>query len=267
MRRGGRILIVLGIVLGLITFAAALVIIPQLSTSSPVAKTTKVVVAQQNIPARAPIPRAALTVVDWPEDEVPAGAFTDPDQASQDKLSRSQIAIGQVVVESIVIDKKNEEKRKGTGSDASFIVPAGKYAVAYPLSALSGVASALRDGDTVDLLVTYPILPAPGQAQSGATGKQITQITLQDVEILHVGSWSAPSSGDGATPKDAGMVTFLVSPQDSLVLKFLRETAGEVQFALRAAGDHQIFKTEPVIIDYIDQRFNFTGALVGRSSR
>jgi hypothetical protein len=33
---------------------------------------------------------------------------------------------------------------------------------------------------------------------------------------------------------------------------------------LRAAGDHQQYKTEPVIIDYIDQRFNFTGTLTGK---
>ncbi len=267
MRRGGRILIVLGVVLGLITFASALVIVPQLSAAGPVTKTTKVVVAQQNIPERSPIPRAALTVVDWPEDDVPAGAYTDPDLASKDKLSKTPIAIGQVVVDSMVIDKKNEEKRLGTGSDASFIVPPGKYAVAFPLSQLSGVASALKDGDTVDLLVSYPIVPAPGQTQLGTTSRQITQLTMQDVQVLRVGPWNQPAAGDSEQPKDAAIVTFLVNPQDALVLKFLRETAAEVQLALRAAGDHQVYKTEAVVMDYVDQRFNFGGALIGRSSR
>ena len=74
MRRAGRILIVLGVILGLMTFVAVLLIVPQLSNSSggPVVKSARVVVAQQNIPARVPIPRAALTVVEWPEDQVPS---------------------------------------------------------------------------------------------------------------------------------------------------------------------------------------------------
>ncbi len=268
MRRVGRILIVLGVALGLITFLAAMIILPQLSSSGgPVVKTTKVVVAQQNIASRAPVPRAALTVVEWPDDEVPAGAFTDPDLASKDKLSKTNIAIGQVVLSSMVIEKKNEEKRKGIGSDASYIVPAGKVAVAFPLSMLSGVASALKDGDTVDLLVSYELVPAPGQAQTGVTRRQITQLTMQDVEILRVGPWNQPAAADGAPSKDANVLTLLVNPQDALVLKFLRETSADVQFALRAAGDHQVYKTDAVIIEYVDQRFNFTGSLVGRPSR
>ena len=53
MRRAGRILIVLGVILGLMTFVAVLLIVPQLSNSSggPVVKSARVVVAQQNIPA------------------------------------------------------------------------------------------------------------------------------------------------------------------------------------------------------------------------
>ena len=269
MRRAGRILIVLGVILGLMTFVAVLLIVPQLSNSSggPVVKSVRVVVAQQNIPARVPIPRAALTVVEWPEDQVPSGAFTDPDQASSGKLSKTPIVIGQVVVQSMVIDKKNEESRKGLGSNASYIVPAGKVAVAFPINMMTGVAAALRDGDTVDLLVSYDIVLPGNQPQGGVTRRQVTQLTMQDVEVLRVGAWSQPASADSATPPESSVVTFIVNPQDALVLKFLRETTAEVQFALRAAGDHQVFKTEPVIVEYVDQRFGFGGSLLGRPQR
>jgi hypothetical protein len=62
-------------------------------------------------------------------------------------------------------------------------------------------------------------------------------------------------------------LTFLVNRQDALVLKFLRETSAEVQMALRAAGDHEIVKTEPVIIDYVDGRFGFNGMLLGKPTK
>ena len=50
-------------------------------------------------------------------------------------------------------------------------------------------------------------------------------------------------------------------------MKFLRETTSEVQMVLRAAGDHEIVKTEPVIIDYVDGRFGFTGMLNGKLTK
>ena len=112
---------------------------------------------------------------------------------------------------------------------------------------MTGVAAALRDGDTVDLLVSYDIVLPGNQPQGGVTRRQVTQLTMQDVEVLRVGAWSQPASADSATPPESSVVTFIVNPQDALVLKFLRETTAEVQFALRAAGDHQVFKTEPVI--------------------
>ena len=63
---------------------------------------------------------------------------------------------------------------------------------------------------------------------------------------------------------DAANLTFLVTRQDAFVLKFLRETAPEVQLALRAAGDHEIVSTEPVINEYVDGRFKFNGLLIGK---
>ncbi len=272
MRRGGRILIVLGLVLGLITAAAAWFLLATSSSpvsgSGPAVRTVKVVVAQQNLAARAPIPQAALTAVDWPEDKVPEGAITDPAQATTNKLTKAPISIGQVIVQGMLIDKKFEETRKGIGSDASYIVPAGKVAVAFPISQLTGVAAALKEGDTVDFLVSYdlvPTTPPAGQQQSGGvTRRQVTQIALQDVEVFRVGPWNLPTTGSDSANRDTPVITFLVNPQDALVAKFLRETTAEVQLALRAAGDHQVFKTEPVIIEYIDQRFNFTGTLTGR---
>ncbi len=265
MQRGGRILIVLGVLLGVISFAAAFIVLSSKPTegATPQIKTVKVVIAQQNIPLHTPIPASALTVYDWPEDvQLPRGTFTDTTIVAG-RLSKTDIAIGQVVDSDMVVDKKVEETRKGLGSDASLIVPAGQVAVAFPVNQISSVSSAIKDGDRVDLMVSYNIAQVPGANQPVATVRQVTQLALQDVEILRVGSWTTAAAANDAAPQAAGDITFLVNRQDALVLKFLRETSTEVQLALRAAGDHEIVKTEPVIVDYIDTRFGFNGMLTG----
>ena len=99
-------------------------------------------------------------------------------------------------------------------------------------------------------------------ATAGPTIKRVTQTALQDVEILRVGSWNTNAEA-GSAGNPAAMLTLLVTPQDALVLKFLRETASNVQFALRPAGNHRVVKTQPVVIEYVDQRFNFGGTLTG----
>jgi len=265
MRRGGQILIVLGLVLGLITGGVIWFLLAQGSGGggTPITRTTRVVIAQQSIVQFGTIPAAAVTMYEWPDDiAIPPGALTDISQASG-KIARTRISIGQIIVRDMVADKKEEETRKGLGSDASLIVPKGKVAVAFPISQISGVGASLKDGDFVDLIVSYDLVPPTGQAQSGFTRRQITQLTLQDAEILRVGQWSSAATADNSAGS-ASDVIFLVNRQDALVLKFLRETSTEVQLALRAAGDHEVVQTEPVIVEYIDQRFNFTGSLVGR---
>ena len=218
----------------------------------------------------APIPVGAMLLVDWPDDvALPRDALGSIISVTN-KLSASPIEIGQVMVASMIIDKAADENLKGLGSDAALIVPKGKVAVAFPLNALSGVSAALREGDRVDLLVTYDLAGGPAQtgptgaASGGVTKRQVTQVALQDVEILRVGPWSSGTAAQD-TSREAANLTFLVTRQDALVLKFLRETATEVQLALRAAGDHEIVNTEPVINDYIDSRFKFNGILLGKA--
>jgi len=264
MRRGGRILILLGIILGGITAVAAFFVLTTRTSAAPaVTSTHQVVVAQQNIPMHALIPAGAMLLVDWPDDvALPRGAFGNMISVTN-KLSATPIEIGQVMVASMIIDKTAEENRKGLGSDAALIVPKGKVAVAFPINQISGVSAALREGDNVDLLVSYDLLAGPGQV-TGASKKQFTQVALQDVEILRMGPWTAGTAA-ADNSREAGNLTFLVTRQDALVLKFLRETASEVQLALRAAGDHEIVSTEPVINEYVDTRFKFNGLLTGKA--
>ncbi len=265
MRRGGRILILLGIVLGIITAAGTFYSLNNVQTTTQQIPTRSIVIAQQNIGDRTEIPPEAVGKADWPEAFIPAGAYTSPEQLIG-KLALQPIYQGQIILPQMVVDKNQV---KETRSNASFVVPDGKVAVAFPLSSLSGVAGAIQNGDTVDILLTLtpaagtkPITATTAAQSPGGEGQAVSQLMLQDVLILNIGSWpsGAPTTDqrqqNQAAAANASIVTFALNRQDALALKSAREQ-GEIELVLRRAGDHAPVSTEPVNLQYLNKRFNF----------
>jgi Flp pilus assembly protein CpaB len=99
-------------------------------------------------------------------------------------------------------------------------------------------------------------------ATTGTEGLPITQLMLQDVLVLQVGTW-ATGTDKNAAP--GSVVTFVLDRQDALTLKSAREQ-GQIDLALRKAGDHKPVTTEPVSLQYLNKRFNFNlqPAVTGR---
>ncbi len=253
MRRGGRVLVLLGILLGVLTAGGVYFVLLTAQPQTPQVKTISVVVAQQNIAMRAEILPEALGKADWPEPYVPPGAFEKTADVTG-KVALEPIYQGQIILPPMLLDKT---KVKETRSNASYVVPEGKVAVAYPLNPLVGVAGALQTGDMVDLIMTL----SPGKVMTGTqtitiNEGSVTQFFLQDVLILNLGPWPGPAGADKNAPPAASILTFAVTPQDALALKAAREQ-GTIEFVLRRAGDHQPFRTEPVSLAYLIKRFNF----------
>ncbi len=260
MRRGGRILVLLGLVLGVLTAGGVFLLLgtsPQQTTQVP---TRFVVIAVQNIPARTEISPDAVGKVEWPEATIPPGAFERIEDVTG-RLTLEPIFQGQLVLPAMTIDKS---RVKETRSNASFLVPDGKVAIAFPITTLSGIAGALQPGDTVNIMLTLnPPQPVPTSrsttaAPIGIEGQPSTQLMLQDVLVLQVGVWpagGAQAQGGGAQPA-ATVITFVLDPQDALALKAAREL-GIIELALRRAGDHKTFTTEPAGLEYLNRRFNF----------
>ena len=264
MRRGGRILILLGIVLGILTEAGTFyTLTSNQQGSTQQVSTRSIVIAQQNIGERTEIAPEAVGKADWPEAFIPAGAFTSLDQVSG-KLAIQTIYQGQIILPQMLIDKT---KVKETRSNASFVVPDGKVAVAFPLDTLSGVAGAIQNGDTVDILLTLtpasgtrPITATTAAQSPGGEGQAVSQLMLQDVLILNIGNWptaaASTSTQETRNVPPSSIVTFALDRQDALALKSAREQ-GQVELVLRRAGDHGKITTEPVNLQYLNKRFNF----------
>jgi len=256
MRRGGRILTVLGLLLGLLTATVTFVTLSQTPTTQQAVPTKDVVVATQNIGTRTEITIDMVDTVKFPEEAIPAGAF-ESRQAVVGKVALYPIYPGQPILPPMIINKPAPIITP-TGSIASFIVPEGKVAMAFEISTVSSVAGAIQPGDTIDILVTLqpaglpPVTPRSGTATTGTEGLPVTQLTLQDVQVLHVGAWAIQDRNAPAS----GILTLALDRQDALVLKSAREQ-GQIDLVLRRVGDRKTYDLEPVTLQYLNRRFKF----------
>jgi len=165
MRRG-RVLILLALII-ILGVAAAYLLIGRPSEEPEPMPTPEegyipsdmvlVVVAAQNIARGSEIPRDAIVLQQMPADLVVETWIAGTDEVGLiDRVSehRARIDIdrGIPVTTAMITEKAGD--LLGIGSDASIAIEPGYTAIAIPMSRLSGIAYALRDGDTVDLLIT-----------------------------------------------------------------------------------------------------------------
>jgi Flp pilus assembly protein CpaB len=117
-----------------------------------------VVIAGQDISRGAVIPEeGGVVITQMPADLVVETMFNGPEEEGLKsrvvgRRARMDIARGVPITEAMLTDKAGDVL--GIGSDASLAIEPGYTAIAIPISRLSSVAYALRDGDSVDVLVT-----------------------------------------------------------------------------------------------------------------
>lgn len=265
MRRGGRILVILGLFLGLLTALGTFAVLTQNTAQTQKIDVVQVVIATQNIGGRTEIQAGQISIQEWPANAVPqGGVFTSVDQVAG-QIALYPIAPGQLILPSMIISK---EGAKQTKTLASILVPENKILVTYGVSVQGGVAGAIQPGDYVDMLltlaptlpptITVPTTPARPTALTGLEGLPVTQMFLQNVLVMHIGNW--PSGAVKEEAGGTGLVTFALDHQDALALKSASEQAGgdgSIWLVLRRVGDTKIVTAEGVNLQYLNKRFNF----------
>jgi Flp pilus assembly protein CpaB len=266
------LILLLGIVLAVATFLGILVLMRggEKTETTKTVPMVKVVVASANIPARGKIPSESLTLKDMQMDLMPPLAVTDVFSATG-RIALTDIYAGQVILSSMI-----------SGKDASLIpamaVPQGMVALAVPVNEIAAVAEALREGDRVDVIVSLNVLEWDAQGNESKP-EYSAQFTVQNVEVLHVGSWAevlpatetqassggmlGGGGGSAANVKLVNAVVVSVEPQDALVLKYAIDKAeaegrDALIFVLRAVDSDEKYVTEPVNQDYMVKRFKFS---------
>lgn len=322
----GRLLIILGIILGLATVGAVAFLflggggVPLVVEDTPTPTpglveggggipTTQVIVALQPIGRGSEFVAGSIGRRDWPANNVPPDIIAD-EAETIGKVAKTDIVQGQVIVRSMLVDVF------GAG-EASFQIPAGRVAIAYPINRQKSVSYAIQPGDYADILVTAffvdvdeefqttlpnklsflipdldpttgestgrftlsePIdegrfvvasgdIPAIVFAREVQVPRRVAQLTVQAAKVIKVGPWIEPppppppaegeQQGPPPTPPLPDVVTLAVTPQDALVLLWLRQSSIYSEMALRAAGEENAdHLTEAVTLQYMLTRFN-----------
>lgn len=170
MRRGRLVLFLLALIL-LVGAVAGYLVLSGTGTEAPpegdpeaeMVRDAEVVIAAQEIPRGAPIQPDALLTSTIPSDMVVESMVQELGEVVG-RRARMDIARGVIMTREMVTDSAGD--LLGTGSDASLAIPAGYTAISIPMTRLSGVAYALRDGDSVDVLITMLVSEIDREFQS-----------------------------------------------------------------------------------------------------
>lgn len=260
MRRGGRVLVILGMVLALIAGGGVYVVLANAQPQAEPVKTTKIVMSVQNITERSEVAPEQVAQVDWPVTiPTPIGAFDKPANAVG-KFAKVPIYSGQPLVGDMLIDKA---ELKDTHSNASLLLEKGTVAIALPVTINTEVADAIQAGDRVDILATFTAQAAAAVNQSPGVPLITTHHLMQNVLILQVGPWPNPNTksqeGSGTS-----VITFQLDEQDAQVLKYSQENSNGLTLVLRPANETELANPEPVTLEYINKRFGYRLPIAGQ---
>jgi pilus assembly protein CpaB len=223
--RNKRFLIVLAgaLVFGLL---AAVSVTRYLSSAQAYTKNlSRVTVAKVAIPLGTRIIPEQLTVVQFPKESTPDGAFDSPEKLA-----------GRVAVVNIAPREPVTEARlapEGTSGGLSAVIPEGYRAMTVKVNDVVGISGFIMPGTLVDVVVV--ITPDTGNRQD-----PISKIVLQSIKVLANGqNIDKPESEREANSVKA--VTLLVTPEQAEKLA-LAASEGKLQLVMRNSidqGDEQ----------------------------
>jgi pilus assembly protein CpaB len=228
---------------------------------------------QMVVVATSPIAAGSIVRVDWvalqPQDDIPSGAMMSVDEVVNHKAV-NDIAANEVV---LAEDIELEDMLPSVGLG----IPEDKIAVALPADDILSGWGAVVPGDHVDVLFTVDVILEtamyPEEVVRVEEGEvlqrlerdqsldEVSVLTLQNLEVLQIIEEPQVSVEEGQAGEDQPAsiprraLVLAINPQDAVILKYLRDTAGIIDIALRSPENGTLFSTEPVNINYLVLRY------------
>jgi len=225
-----------------------------------------VVVARQPIAVNSTI--RVDNVVSEERSITPSGAAVQ----IQDVLGR--VTLRDIAQGEVILMQDLTSEISGT-RNLPFLLGDDKIAVALPTNDILGNWGAVAPGDHVDVLFTLDVLletPLPfeirAMEEEGTTLQvverdqsldKVSVLSLQNLEVLQVIEEPVPSQQQQQQQQQAPLpqraLILKIDPQDAMVLKYLIDSTGKIDLALRSPTNNTLFNVEPVNINYLMLRY------------
>ena len=256
---------ILALLAGVVAIAALRFFADRVDPEIPVA-------SQMVVVANSPIAAGSIIRVDWvaltERDQIPSGAIVNPD----DVIGRK--ALADIAPNEVIRVQDVEQEAQGPSRSD---IPADKIAVALPADDILSKWGAVMPGDHVDVLFTLDVILEtdmyPEEVLRVEEGEvlqrlerdqsldHVSVLTLQNLEVLQIIEEPGVTLEEGQQAQDQAAsvpqraMVLAINPQDAVLLKYLRDTEGILDVALRSPDNGTLFNAEPVNINYLVLRY------------
>jgi pilus assembly protein CpaB len=284
-RRRGFIIAFIGIVIAVVGIYVVFRLIQRVTVpaSQPTPAppiTEEVLVTTHDLPIQTLLKPDDVTVINVPVEFASPNALRDIESAVG-KITKVPLVSGEILMHHHLADPTNIQ------GDVAFILEDDQVLMAFPAEDLMSQINILQPGDLVDILVSLEQPVLPGQVGfTDSTGEEerpedvlftfnalqrvaITAIVVEITPARQTSSSTATgtrSADEEGTPQptptpepsriEPQAVLLALSPQDALILKHIKDAGGIVDIVLRAPTSNQIFEINPVMPEYLRDRYD-----------
>jgi len=249
----GAVLALLAGVAAMLALRAAISIIQVPAAEAPL--TRPVVVASRFVARRSTLSNADVEIRELPEDSIRSGAVVKIEDAvgriTLTEFNQGEIILAQNLLE-LTAEGEPEEGKASLGEALD------DDEVAVPLLAidLMNRFGVLQPGDKVDLLFSVNVVGRTYQ-EDIPRGGLVAVTAVQDLEILQIVSIKAPAEEGQEQQAQVleRLIILIADPQEAVIIKYLKDSGGVIDFALRAPTSEQLFEVEAVTINYLAERY------------
>ena len=193
--------------------------------------TVPVLIADENLNFGDILSRDLVRIVNYPEDAVPEGSFSNVEaifNSGNDRIVLSPLALNEPIL---------DHKITGPNGKASLSarITSGYRAVSIRVDDVTGVAGFVVPGDIVDIIYTRPPEDAANgrKASTQNASAYISDVILQNITVLGVNQNQSQATSEANV---ARTVTLEVSNEDGQALN-LAMKQGTLSLSLRAVGE------------------------------
>ena len=247
---------------------------PAPTPTPPPPLTERVVVTTHDLALGSVLSESDVKEMEVPLGIAPRGTLKQASTAVG-RMLKADLIGGEMVMTHHLADPTNLNR------DLAFILRDDQVMMAFPADDLMSQLDMLKRGDLVDILVSIDIEVKPASAnpllpqgtQQPET-KLFTFDALQRIEISAVivevvsqprGSQQESLLTQEGTPQPTPTprpqelvpvgILLALDPQDALVLKHLKDSGAIVDIVLRSPTSNQLFELEPVMPEYLVDRY------------